>query len=247
MNELFNLKLLYVEDEQETRNEMVKFLKRRFAKITTAESGADGLRKFHEIMPDIIIADLLMEGMGGIEMIEKIRNAGSDSAVIITSALSDTESILKTVALGIDNYIIKPVNTAELSSTLEKIAEKILKQQTHNLRFDVRKKKELENQLRIEVSAYIKKKTGKGPQKINIFIGNEHIELSIGGFLTLFDESLLVDRRNSAIVEHSRRLFYKTVKIEFERLIGTIIGYDAELGDIIIDSEQNRERCVFKY
>lgn len=247
MSEITNLKLLYVEDEPETRIEMEKFLKRRFSRLITASNGTEGLERFNEFKPDIIIADLLMEGIGGIEMIESIRDEGSDCSVIITSALSDTASILETVALGIDSYLLKPINTLELNNILEKISGRILRQKTNDLRFDIGKKKELETELRLAVSAFIKQKTGKGPRKINIFIGNDHIELGVNGFLTPFDESLLEDRRNFAVVEQNRRLFYKTVKHELEEIVCRIISHDTQLSDIDINPELNREKCIFKY
>jgi YesN/AraC family two-component response regulator len=247
MNNLFNLKLLYIEDEPETRHQMEKFLKRRFSRVVTAADGQEGLKKFKETDPDIIIADLLMEGLGGIEMVEKIRESGSTCSVLITSALSDTGSILRTVDLGIDKYIIKPIDTEVLSLTLEKIAVRILKNQGKSLKFDIHRKKEIEKELRLEISAFLKKKIGRGPKTINVFIGNEHLEIGITGFLTPFDESLLEDKRNQAVIEQNRRLFYKTVKTEFEAVITGVISIDIKMTELMIDSGANRESFIFKY
>ncbi|MBI9106626.1 MAG: response regulator [Spirochaetales bacterium] len=247
MNELFNLKLLYVEDEPETRLQMEKFLKRRFSRVVTASDGNEGLLKFKESKPDIIIADLLMEGLGGIQMIEKIRETGANCPVLITSALEDTGSILKTVELGIDRYIIKPIDTEDLSQTLEKIAARILKDRGSFLQVDIHRKKEVEKELRLEISAFLKKKTGKGPKSINVFLGSNNLEIGINGFLTPFDESLLEDRRNQTVVEQNRRLFYKTVKKELEDVITGVISIKTEMSELIIDSGKNRESFVFKY
>ncbi len=247
MDNLFNLKLLYVEDEPETRHQMEKFLKRRFSRVVTAANGREGLMKFTEIDPDIVIADLLMEGLGGIAMVEKIRESGSTCSVLITSALSDTGSILKTVDLGIDKYIIKPIDTEELSLTLEKIAARIQKNQGQSLKVDLHRKKEIEKELRLGISSFLKKKIGRGPKTINVFIGNELIEIGIAGFLTPFDESLLEDKRNQAVVEQNRQLFYKTVKREFETFITGLLSIEIEMAELKIDSTANRESFVFKY
>jgi len=247
MTDLFNLKVLYVEDDPETRHQMEKFLKRRFSRVVTASNGIEGLAKFSECDPDIVIADLLMEGLGGIDMVERIRESGSTCSVLITSAIEDTGSILRTVDLGIDKYIIKPIDTDELCKTLEKTASRILKENGKSLSFDINRKKEIEKELRLGISAFLKKKTGKGPKNINAFLGNNHLEIVINGFLTPFDESLLEDRRNQTVIEQNRQLFYKTVKKEFKEIIINIISLEIEITDLRIDAEANRESFVFKY
>ena len=70
-NLLANLKVLYVEDEEFHREQLGIFLKRRVGKLYLAENGKDGLNKFKELNPDIIITDLKMPEMDGIEMTQK--------------------------------------------------------------------------------------------------------------------------------------------------------------------------------
>ena len=70
-NLLANLKVLYVEDEEFHREQLGIFLKRRVGKLYLAENGKDGLNKFKEFNPDIVITDLKMPEMDGIEMSQK--------------------------------------------------------------------------------------------------------------------------------------------------------------------------------
>ena len=247
MNERVNLKILYVEDEPETRFQMEKFLKRRFSRVISAPNGIEGLKRFNEESPDIVIADLLMEKLGGIEMLEKIREAGSGCPVVITSALEDSSSIIRTVDIGIVKYIIKPIDTEELSNTLEKISADLLRENKRKSTIGIDEKKDIENNLRLSLSAFLKRRTGRGPRRITPFIGEDRLEISISGFLTAFDESLMSDLKNQAVVEQNRRLFYSTVKADITDLIGSYLSGDVRLGEITVNAAEDREKIIFHY
>lgn len=126
-NLLHNLRVLYVEDEELTRKEMSKFLRRRIGKLYLAENGKEGLEIYKDQRPDIVIADLVMPTMGGIEMIERIRSMGDTCFIMITSALGDVDSILETVDIGIEKYIIKPIDTDKLVESLIDVGLKVCK------------------------------------------------------------------------------------------------------------------------
>lgn len=124
---LYNLKILYIEDEDFLREQLGTFIKRRVGKLYLAADGEEGLLKFNECRPDIVITDLRMPKIGGIEMTKKIRNIDSICPIIVTTAISDAESIIDTVDVGIDKYIVKPIDTNELIETIEKAALKLYK------------------------------------------------------------------------------------------------------------------------
>ena len=111
---LKELKVLYVEDDQATAEELSQFLKRRVGKVYVARDGQQGLELFEENKPDIIIADLFLPKIGGIEMVKAIRSKGFETPVIITSAVSDSNVILSAVDAGILKYLLKPIRTTEL-------------------------------------------------------------------------------------------------------------------------------------
>lgn len=108
MDVLKNLKVLYVEDDDNTRAGLERFLKRRFGKVYTAENGEKGIESFNEHHPDIAIIDILLPGISGLEMIKKIREIDSKCRFFITSTVSDVSTILKAVDLDISNYITNP-------------------------------------------------------------------------------------------------------------------------------------------
>lgn len=78
---LTQLKILYVEDDDDTRENLKQYLRKKAGKVVTAADGAEGLRKYEEEKPDIVIADLLMPGLSGMEMLKRIRAQGRQVSV----------------------------------------------------------------------------------------------------------------------------------------------------------------------
>jgi len=81
-----------------------------FDKITIAVDGQEGLKKFKEDKFDLLITDLNMPNLSGMEMIDKIKNIDKSIPVIIFSANDQTSFYLDAINSGIDRYLIKPIN-----------------------------------------------------------------------------------------------------------------------------------------
>ena len=115
------LKLLYVEDEQTIRDEMVEILGLDFEHIYTAKNGKEGLQVYHEIKPDLVITDIQIPVMDGISMSEEILATDPDVKIILTTAFNEDGYLDKAREIGITNYINKPVNLSELFNSIESI------------------------------------------------------------------------------------------------------------------------------
>lgn len=245
---LQNLKLLYVEDDEMTRKEMGKLLKRRIGQVYLAEDGKSGLKAYEEFKPDIIITDLIMPGIGGLEMLQKIRERDDDCFVMVTSALSDVDSILDTVDVGIGKYIIKPVDTDKLIGSLEEVAHKIFKKNNSEILMeqllDKTKKKELEDQIKREFSFFIKKNTGKGPKEANVFIKGNIIEIKVYEALTAIEQSLLSDKTNGVLVNQNRKLFYLGQFKTIEELISNIVNSEVKMNNVEVNSLANLDEIT---
>lgn len=124
-----DLKILYVEDEESTRDIITRFLSRRFSYITTAIDGIDGLVKFKEGDFDIVITDIKMPGMSGLEMSQEIKRIDKDMPIIITSAHSDLPFLINAIEIGIDNYVLKPIKIEKLNQAIIKSSQQKLLQQ----------------------------------------------------------------------------------------------------------------------
>lgn len=249
---LSHIRLLYVEDEADTREEFSKFLKRRVGKLITGENGQDGLKRFEEQLPDIILTDLRMPGMTGLEMVRALREKGYRTPVIILSALSDSDTILEAVDLGIVKYHVKPVDTTVLVTQLEALAEQVLKASVRttliaNQLVDLEQKQALEKSLRGEISALIKERSGKGPRDLQAFIHGSTVEITARGTLTALEKTILNNRQNTKLVEYSRRVFYLESGHELEAAVAGLLGVPCALEDIVIDSVHEVDQLTFKF
>lgn len=116
--EKYDISLLYVEDEQSTREQVSGLLKRVVSTLYVASDGIDGLAKFKEHLPDVVLCDIMMPGMDGLKMSSQIRAINPDSQIIVLTAYNDTEYLLECIAIGISKFAQKPVDFAKLSQAI---------------------------------------------------------------------------------------------------------------------------------
>lgn len=128
------LNVLYVEDEYEIREKMVKILEMLYATVFVAKDGEDGLRIYKNNcgIIDLIIADITMPHMDGLEMIEEIRRDTPEIHAIIITAHNEPEYFVKAINTGIDNFIVKPVEMQQLMNVLSKSAKTVKTKKEHN-------------------------------------------------------------------------------------------------------------------
>lgn len=127
-NLLKTLKILIVEDEKMLAKLLKDTIYNSFFSIVIAKDGNDGLKKFKSFKPDIIITDIMMPFCDGLEMSEKIKELDENIPIIVLSAHSEKEKLLKAIDLGINKYFIKPFDPEELIEHINKIAPKLHKQ-----------------------------------------------------------------------------------------------------------------------
>jgi len=113
-----NLSILYVEDEAMIRQNAVEYLSRHFKKVLEAEDGFEAIKVYHDNKPDIIISDIKMPRMNGLEMARKIRQEDKTTPIIIATAHTETDYLLKAVELQLIKYIVKPITSAKLAVAL---------------------------------------------------------------------------------------------------------------------------------
>ena len=109
---LSNISVLYVEDENIISEKVSLYLKKYVKNFYIANNGEEGLKLFNEINPDIIITDIQMPIMNGLEMIKRI--GVNTVPIIITTAASDIDYFLKAIELKISKFVIKPINLINL-------------------------------------------------------------------------------------------------------------------------------------
>jgi len=125
LEQISSLKLLYVEDNKEARESALMLLDDLFDNITIAVDGLDGLEKFKENEIDLIITDVSMPEMDGIEMSRAIKEIDKEMSIIVLSAITNISIKEEARDIGIDCFINKPIADIDiLFNELEKITNK---------------------------------------------------------------------------------------------------------------------------
>ncbi|MBF0563928.1 MAG: response regulator [Nitrospirae bacterium] len=123
-----SISVLCVEDETIIMDSLELVLKRRFDKIYTASNGKEGLDIFKNNPVDIVITDILMPVMDGVEMTHQIKEIRQDTPIIVLSAFNEEPFLKKMNDLGIYGYITKPFNRKDLFNTINIVATDVYKQ-----------------------------------------------------------------------------------------------------------------------
>ncbi|NWF67195.1 MAG: response regulator [Campylobacterales bacterium] len=120
------MKILYVEDDEIIRDELLKFLKRRCDVVVTANDGEDGLNKYKNGSFDLVITDINMPILSGLDMAKQIKELNPKAIIAITTAFNDKDFLLSAIDIGISKFLIKPIKTKKLDEMLKAITEKIM-------------------------------------------------------------------------------------------------------------------------
>ena len=114
------LTLLYVEDNEQLKNVKLEMFNEIFKKVVYAKNGYEGLMKYQNESFDLVITDINMPVMDGLEMVEKIQKVSPTQAVIVLSAYAEIEYLTKLSKLNIFCFLTKPIDMKKL---LQKIYE----------------------------------------------------------------------------------------------------------------------------
>jgi len=122
MSNTSELTLLYVEDDEELREQFMRVLKPKFKEIYEASDGLEALKKYEKYSPDMMVVDINIPKIDGLEVIEKVRKYDKTTPIVILSAYSDQDKLLRAIRLGLSEYLIKPVAHKKLLSLLDTMA-----------------------------------------------------------------------------------------------------------------------------
>ncbi|PHQ91967.1 MAG: diguanylate cyclase [Sulfurimonas sp.] len=147
--------ILYVEDNHEISEEVVFFLEPLVKSLYTAYNGEEGIRLYKEYTPDIIITDIQMPLMNGIDMIKNIRALNKTVSIIVTTAFNESSYLIDVINLNVDSYLIKPLHLKELLSSLNKTIEPL------ELRKEILTKNRELQAINLNLDAIAKEKTQK--------------------------------------------------------------------------------------
>ena len=113
-----NIKILYVEDDEIARENGIEYLQNFFEQIYEASDAIKALQLYEKYQPDIIITDIQMPKLNGLEFVKKIRQKDKKTQIIIITAFCDRDYLLKAIELQLVKYLVKPVKEKEFEEAL---------------------------------------------------------------------------------------------------------------------------------
>lgn len=131
-----NIKLLYVEDDDIARENGVEYLSDYVGAIYEASDATSALVLYEEHKPQIIVTDIQMPHINGLEFVKEIRRRDKKCQIIIITAFSDTDYLLKAVELNLVKYLIKPIQESDLNDAIQLCIESIEENSENIVRLD---------------------------------------------------------------------------------------------------------------
>lgn len=122
------IKILIVEDEPITRDQLRYMLSHFCSNIDLAENGNEALLLYQEKKHDLIITDLMMPEMSGIEMLHEFQKLDTNVKILVTSAHNESDVLMELMQMGANGFIQKPFDFHKILNTLSKICHKIHEQ-----------------------------------------------------------------------------------------------------------------------
>jgi len=120
-----SLTLLYAEDDLQSRKNYAFVLEEYFSEVYLAEDGREALDLYHEKKPDVLLLDISMPFIDGLDVAKFVRTTNKDIPIIMLTAHAEQEKLLTAIPLGLSKYLLKPINDKSLIETVLKVISDI--------------------------------------------------------------------------------------------------------------------------
>ncbi|MEA1914412.1 MAG: response regulator [Campylobacterota bacterium] len=204
-----NSTILYVEDDDALRKSVCIYLDKLFAKVHSASDGQEGLLLYEKYPVDIVLTDIRMPIMDGLEMIQNIKTINENQNIIIVSAYSQISNFTKSIQLGVDGYILKPIDYEQMNNLLYKILLKIQK---------FHENEQYQNNLESLVQSKTQETLELQEDKLNNYRK------------TLYALVDIIESRDTYTGGHSQRV------ATYSKRIAQELGFDAQTCDLIYEA-----------
>jgi CheY-like chemotaxis protein len=125
-----SMRILFVEDSLALQKQIERLLSKLFKEVYVASNGEEGLALFKQYRPDVVLTDLTMPKMNGHDMIDKIKELNPDVEIIILSAHSDSDNLIRSLHTGVSDFIQKPANITKMIAVFLKVLSKIKRKES---------------------------------------------------------------------------------------------------------------------
>ncbi|NPA30255.1 MAG: response regulator transcription factor [Epsilonproteobacteria bacterium] len=215
--------MLLVEDEARLAGLLKEAIGDYFARFSVAYDGIEGLARFRELEPDVVITDITMPRMTGLELAEAVKKERPETPVVILSAYSDKEKLLGAIDAGVVKYFIKPFDPEEVLAYLCELADKIKRSSTVPLMppfaFDLQSEQLFKKGVLVRLSRRESRFIAQLLHNPNHYLSNEAIKA------LLWEDEEVSDERLRTFIKRVRQ---KSDKALIENLSGQ--GYALNMG-----------------
>jgi len=112
------MKVLIVDDEPEICSLLEEFLSQRGYAVATATSGEEGISKFAVMKPDLVLLDIRMPDIDGLQVLKQIKQSDPQTGTIMITAIKDSDTVKQALTMGVNDYIVKPIDLNHLEKLL---------------------------------------------------------------------------------------------------------------------------------
>jgi DNA-binding NtrC family response regulator len=205
-------RILIVDDESNARTALAELLRDEGYAVETAADGFKALPKLEDFQPDVVVTDLKMPGLSGLELMQKVRERDPEGVVIVMTAFGAVESAVQAMRQGAADYLTKPVNVDELSLVLKRELErKRLRAEAGQLRERLSEKHRIDNII------------GSSPAMQQVFDAVLQVAPSRASVLIAGESGTGKELIAAAIHEHSPRAKKPFVKLHCAALAESLL------------------------
>lgn len=171
LTQLNKLKLLYVEDDEILRKNYLSTLSLLFSEVIEANNYESGLKFYNQSKPDILLVDINLGSLSGIDLVKKIRQTDIQIPVVFLTAHSDNKYLLEAANLQIDGYIVKPLDLDKLQNAMGNCIKKICNENVVDIdkefTYNIMNQELLQNGIEIKLGKKVN-------QLLKLFIQNQN-------------------------------------------------------------------------
>jgi len=249
-------KILVVDDEANARTALADILRMEGYTVETAGDGFKALGRLDEFVPDVVLTDLNMPGMDGVELLRKVKERDTDTPVVLMTAFGGVETAVSAMREGAADYLTKPLNTEELSIVLERTIERTkLRHEASVLRSQIRSRYSFDNIVGSspEMQRVFKTVAQVAPSRATVLLTGEsgtgkelvaaaihhHSPRSAGPFVKLHCAALAESLLESELFGHERGAYTgadRKREGRFEQANGGTLFLD-EIGEISLSTQ----------
>ena len=127
-------KILLIEDEKQLRDNYVEYLEFYFDEVYQARDGEEGYKVYKKIKPHILIIDINIPKLNGIELLKKIRKTNHTIKAVMLTAHTEKEILIEASELKLTKYLVKPISNKDLNNTIEQVVLELITFKTSTIK-----------------------------------------------------------------------------------------------------------------